>query len=65
MLIHALVCDHCDQRPFGPVETYRIGDGPELHICVSCQRKPFRQVQPSARGAAVAETVRLMLEARG
>ncbi len=64
MIIQIQLCDHCDSVIHGPAESYRIGDGPTLDICSSCQQKPFRRVAPSARGKAVAETMRLALSAR-
>lgn len=58
------VCDHCDRVPRGVSLTpYRIGDGPVLHICGWCESKPFRRVVPSARLAAVQETVNLAMGA--
>lgn len=65
MIIQAVLCDHCDLTiRGGSFESYRVGGaGPTLQICAACQRKPFKAVTPSLRGAAISETLRLALSA--
>ncbi len=65
MIIHIEICDHCESPPRGlPMLAYSIvGESGERHICQACQRRPFRRVEPSKRGRAIAEVVRLALEA--
>lgn len=60
-LIQLLLCDHCQQQIVGPSAPYRVEDGPVLDICASCQKKPFRQVKPSARAATIANVMKLAL----
>jgi hypothetical protein len=62
MLIQVLLCDHCEAVSFGGrFEAYKVEGGPVLHICEVCQRKPFRRVQPSSRGLAVAAVIQMAL----
>lgn len=63
MIIHVEICDLCDAPNRGaPFEAYSLSAGPTLHICRSCQEKPFRgDTKPSAKGQAVLQTVRMML----
>ena len=64
MRLSFAICDHCHGTWHGvALTTYRVADGPLLEICAWCQQKPFRHVEPSARGKVIAETVRLALGA--
>lgn len=63
-LLQFHICDHCSQQIVGPSTPYRVGEGPTLDICASCQKKPFRQVQPSPRAEAIKTVVKMALESR-
>jgi len=57
------ICDHCDTdlAKCASFDSYSVDNGPTIDICRNCQEKPFRSAQPSARGLAVLQTVRLAL----
>lgn len=60
--IEITICDHCETvLRGGSVETYRVADGPWRHICESCQKKPFRHVEPSAKAQAIGEVLQLAI----
>lgn len=64
MRISIIICDHCGHEILGgSFETYRVGEGPWLDICESCQDKPFKKDrQPHPRGKAIAEAVRVVMQ---
>ena len=54
--IHLTVCDHCGNPEHGiPHERYVVQGGPELHICSTCQSKPFRRIPPHPKMVALKE----------
>jgi hypothetical protein len=64
MILTVAICDHCGFADYGAGLTpYRVGSGPVLHICSSCEEKPFKRVMPHPKGLSVAEVVRLALRA--
>ena len=62
LTISVVVCDHC-QHPVCTqyVESYRVEDGPTLHICHTCQSQPFKKVVPASKRLAAAEVARLAI----
>jgi len=63
MTVSVVMCDHCQDLKFAShVEAYRVADGPTLHICCICQRKPFRKVQPAPKRIAALELIRQAAE---
>ncbi len=60
-LIQVRVCDHCSQQIFGPFVAYRVEDGPVLDMCSTCEKKPFKRVQPSARATAIGQVLQMAL----
>ena len=61
MRIHIVICDHCRHPAAAASDRYRVEEGPWLDICWSCQRKPFKRVEPHSRGKAIAEVLGLAL----
>lgn len=59
MLIQVIICDSCDSPDYGlGMQPYSVAGGPLLHICASCEKKPYKEVQPSAKGKLIAEMIR-------
>lgn len=53
--ITVAICDHCGRKdPWDTGwERYRVGDGPALDICSSCQLRPFAVVNEHPNFTAI------------